>query len=190
MNAPQCGLHSLSRLTTLLNFLLLYQFLLLSCQVRNISWQDQRIFPLQFGLHCQCIWLSYPSRHSFSIFQESDLTSGYHEVYNMPDYPCYGKSCLLLPAPDNVPYVPCTFQWLQSEHQIHCKHQRITSPNGQALFVNVQIQLRTEFHRRCSFPSDDWSDVRLTDVDNTIRYGMDFVFIHVLLLSTKLVNYP
>ena len=44
---------------------------------------------------------------------------------------------------------------------------------------HADMQLGSKFCVRMGFPSDDRSDPRLTDADDTVRYSMDAVFVHV-----------
>ena len=47
------------------------------------------------------------------------------------------------------------------------------------------MQLGSKFCVRMGFPSDDWPNLRLADADDTVRYHMDTVFVHVQLLLVQ-----
>ena len=50
---------------------------------------------------------------------------------------------------------------------------------------HADMQLGSKFCVLMGFPSDDWPDLRLADTDDTVRYRMDMVFIHVQLLLVQ-----
>lgn len=50
------------------------------------------------------------------------------------------------------------------------------------------MQLGSKFCVRMGFPTDDWPDPRLADADDTVRYRVDTVFVHVQLLLVQRCN--
>ena len=44
---------------------------------------------------------------------------------------------------------------------------------------HADMQLGSKFCVRMGFPADDWPDPRLADADDTVRYHVDTVFVHV-----------
>ena len=44
---------------------------------------------------------------------------------------------------------------------------------------HADMQLGSKFCVRMGFPADDWPNLRLADADDTVRYHVDTVFVHV-----------
>ena len=49
----------------------------------------------------------------------------------------------------------------------------------------ADMQLGSKFCVRMGFPTDDWPDPGLADADDTVRYRVDTVFVHVQLLLVQ-----
>ena len=50
---------------------------------------------------------------------------------------------------------------------------------------HADMQLGSKFCVRMGFPTDDWPDPGLADADDTVRYRVDTVFVHVQLLFVQ-----
>lgn len=50
---------------------------------------------------------------------------------------------------------------------------------------HADMQLGSKFCVRMGLPTDDWPDPRLADADDTVRYRVDAVFVHVQLLLVQ-----
>lgn len=70
---------------------------------------------------------------------------------------------------------------LYGAEKIGCFVERIKgkSLNFRIAIHHADMQLGSKFCVRMGFPANDWPDPRLADADDTVRYIMDTVFVHI-----------